>query len=219
MKVVRNSLMLVLTGSILCGCLSDGGPGLTGNNSDSIAPSGNSSPTINGNPPSAILVSDLYDFEPNATDPDGDSLTFTVTNKPSWASFDATTGRLSGQPTLGNVGTFADIVIKASDGTASSSLRAFSITVSQTALGNVTLSWAAPTQNSDGSPLMDLAGYKIFYGTSSGNYSHEILISNSGMTTYVVDNLVPDTYFFAAKSFNSSGVESTYSGEAVRTVN
>ena len=66
---------------------------------------------------------------------------------------------------------------------------------------------------------MDLAGYKIFYGTSSGNYSHEILISNSGMTTYVVDNLVPDTYFFAAKSFNTSGVDSSYSGEAVRTVN
>ena len=211
--------MLVLAGSILGGCLSDGGPGLLGPDSDASASSGNSSPTISGNPPSAILVSDMYDFEPNATDPDGDSLTFTITNKPNWAGFDTKTGRLSGQPTLGNVGTFGNIVIKASDGTTSSSLRAFAITVSQTALGNVTLNWVAPTQNSDGTPLMDLAGYKIFYGTSSGNYSHEIRISNSGMTTYVVDNLVPDTYFFAAKSFNTSGVESAYSGEAVRTVN
>ena len=66
---------------------------------------------------------------------------------------------------------------------------------------------------------MDLAGYKIFYGTSSGNYDHEIHLDNPSMTTYVVDILVPDTYFFAAKSFNSSGMDSDYSGVAVRTVN
>jgi len=161
----------------------------------------------------------MYDFTPNAYDPDGDSLTFTITNKPTWAMFETSTGRLYGQPSLGNVGTIANIVISVSDGEASDSLRAFSVTVSQTALGNVTLSWIAPTENSDGSPLIDLAGYKIFYGTSSRNYSHEIHINNPGTTTHVVDNLVPNTYFFAAKSFNASGVESEYSGEAVRTVN
>jgi hypothetical protein len=161
----------------------------------------------------------MYEFEPNAADADGDSLSFQVTNKPNWASFDASTGRLSGQPTLDNVGTYGDIVISVSDGIASSSLRAFSVTVSQTALGNVTLSWAAPTQNSDGSALMDLAGYKIYYGKSSGIYDHEIRIDSPSVTTYVVDNLVPDTYYFAATSFNTSGVESEFSGEAVRTVN
>ena len=102
---------------------------------------------------------------------------------------------------------------------ASNSLRAFSVTVSQAALGNVTLNWVAPTQNSDGSPLTDLVGYKIYYGTSSRTYDHEIQIDNPGTTTYVVDNLVPNTYYFAATSLNSSGIESDYSGEAVRTVN
>jgi hypothetical protein len=165
------------------------------------------------------LVSEFYDFAPNASDPDGDSLTFTITNKPNWARFDSRTGRLSGQPTLGNVGSISNIVISVSDGKASRSLRAFSVTVSQAALGNVTLSWVAPTQNADGSALTDLAGYKIFYGTSSGTYDHEIRLDNASMTTHVVDNLVPDTYYFAATSFNSSGVESEYSGEAVRTVN
>jgi hypothetical protein len=52
----------------------------------------------------------MYEFEPNAADADGDSLSFQVTNKPNWASFDASTGRLSGQPTLENVGTYGDIV-------------------------------------------------------------------------------------------------------------
>ena len=216
---MRNALVVLIAGTMLCGCLSDEGSNLIRDDNAGDGSSGNSSPVISGSPPPAVVVSEMYDFTPNAYDPDGDSLTFSITNKPNWASFDTQTGRLSGQPTLGNVGTIANIVISVSDGKASDSLRAFSVTVSQTALGNVTLSWIAPTQNADGSPLTDLAGYKIYYGTGSRNYSHEIHINNPGMTTYVVDNLVPDTYYFAAKSFNSSGVQSEYSGEAVRTVN
>jgi len=206
---VRNCLITVLGGFLLCGCLGEDGP------SD---PSGNSSPIISGNPDQAILVDNMYDFEPSASDPDGDSLTFSITNKPTWANFDASTGRLWGQPTLGNTGTYADIVITVSDGSSSRSMSAFSVTVSQTALGSVTLSWGAPTENADGSPLTDLAGYKIFYGKSSGIYNNEIRIDNPGLTTYVVENLLPDTYYFAAKSFNSLGVDSEFSGEAVRTV-
>jgi hypothetical protein len=216
---VRNSLTILITALLLSGCLSDSGSSLVRNDDNTPDPSGNSSPSISGNPPPAVLVSEFYDFVPSASDPDGDSLTFTITNKPNWAVFDSSTGRLSGQPTLGNVGTNANIVISVSDGEASRSLRAFSVTVSQTALGNVTLSWVAPDQNADGSALTDLAGYKIFYGTSSGIYDHEIRLDNPGVTTHIVDNLVPGTYFFAAKSFNASGVDSSYSGEAVRTVN
>ena len=215
---MRKTLIMLLAGSLLCGCLSDEGSSLVRDDTAANNPAGNSGPVINGNPPPAVLVSEMYDFTPNAYDPDGDTLTFSITNKPSWANFSTSTGRLSGQPTLDNVGTIANIVISVSDGKASDSLQPFSVTVSQTALGNVTLNWIAPTQNADGSPLTDLAGYKIFYGTSSRDYSHEIHINNPSVTTYVVDNLVPDTYYFAAKSFNSSGVESVYSGEAVRTV-
>ena len=216
---MRTSLIFLITGLLLSGCLSDSETSLVQNDDPTPDQPGNSTPTIRGNPPPAVLVGEMYDFEPAASDADGDSLTFSIANKPNWMNFDTRTGRLSGQPTLGNVATFSNISITVSDGDSSSSLRAFSITVSQAALGNVTLNWNAPTQNTDGSPLMDLAGYKIFYGTSSGSYDHEIRLDNAGMTTYVVDNLVPDTYFFAAKSFNSSGIESDFSGEAVRTVN
>ena len=216
---MRSSLIVLLTVSVLSGCLGDEGSGLIRDDSNTETSTGNSSPSISGNPPPAVLVSEFYDFAPNAFDADGDSLKFTITNKPNWASFNTSTGRLSGQPTLGNVGIVGNIVISVSDGTASRSLPAFSITVSQTALGNITLNWVAPTQNADGSPLMDLAGYKIYYVTNSRSYDHEIRIDSPGITTYVVDNLVPNTYFFAATSFNSSGIESTYSGEAVRTVN
>lgn len=86
--------------------------------------------------------------------------------------------------------------------------------------GSVTLNWQPPTQNADGSPLLDLAGYNIYVGTDSNNYDYrEIRLDNPGLTAYVVDNLQPGTYFFAATAFNSSGVESALSGEIVRTLN
>lgn len=228
---MRNCLMILIAGSVLCGCLSDGPSVMASDaNSESLPgnggnppgnggnPPGNSVPTISGNPPPAVLVSEFYDFMPAAADPDGDRLTFSISNKPSWANFDSSSGRIYGQPTLGSVGTFDNISISVSDGVSSAALQPFSVTVSQAALGSVTLSWAAPTQNADGSPLTDLAGYKIYYGKASENYDHEIRIDNPGTTTYTVENLVPGTYYFAATSFNASGVESAYSGEAVRTI-
>jgi len=99
------------------------------------------------------------------------------------------------------------------------SLAAFSIDVMAIATGSATLSWAAPTQNSDGSPLLDLAGYKVYWGTSSGNYTNSVTLNGAGMTTYVVENLLSGTtYYFAVTSFNSDGLESDFSNEASKTI-
>jgi len=179
----------------------------------------NGSPTISGNPPAAIRVGEAYSFTPAASDPDGDTLTFSIQNKPNWADFDTATGGISGVPTLGDVGSYANIGLSVSDGQLTASMSTFAVDVTQVATASATLSWSAPTQNEDGSVLTDLAGYKIFYGQSSGNYTTEIRIDNPSVTTYVVENLSPATYFFTAKSFNTSGVDSRYSGEAVKTLN
>ena len=72
-----------------------------------------------------------------------------------------TTGRLSGTPAAANVGTTANIVISVSDGTASATLPAFSITVNAVVTGSADLTWTAPTKNEDGSALSNLAGYKV----------------------------------------------------------
>jgi hypothetical protein len=88
-----------------------------------------------------------------------------------------------------------------------------------TGSGSVTLAWQPPTENADGSALTDLSGYKIYVGASAGAYDYrEIRLDNPGLTAYVVDNLEPGTYYIAATAFNSSGVESHYSGEIVKTV-
>ncbi|HSG66615.1 MAG TPA: hypothetical protein VLD39_16525, partial [Gammaproteobacteria bacterium] len=61
-------------------------------------------------------------------------------------------------------------------------------------------------------------GYRIYWGTTAGSYPNSVTIDNPGLTTYVVENLVPGTYVFVATSFNASGVESAYSGAATKTV-
>ena len=94
-------------------------------------------------------------------DPDGDTLTYSIQNRPSWATFNTSTGRLSGTPTAAHAGSYANIIISVSDGAASASLPAFTITVAQPSTGSATLSWTAPTQNTDGSSLTNLAGFRI----------------------------------------------------------
>ena len=130
-----------------------------------------------------------YSFTPTAADPNHNTLTFSIANMPSWASFNAQSGRLSGTPAAADAGTYSNIGISVSDGTSTASLATFSITVTQVANGSVTLNWVPPTQNTDGSPLTNLAGYHIMYGTSAGNLNQSVQVANPGLTTYVLGNL------------------------------
>ena len=214
---LRNAVSLSIISIVLAGCLDQGESeaGFV----DKAAPTGNNAPTISGNPMTAIDIGSTYSFTPSASDPDGDKLTFSVKNQPSWADFDTTTGTLSGQPALGSVGTYASIEISVSDGKAKSALPRFAISVDQVGTISTTLNWTPPTQNEDGSALMDLAGYKIYWGTTPGQYTHSVKIENAGMSSYVVENLAPGTYEFAATSFNMAGVESAYSNPATRVLN
>jgi hypothetical protein len=96
-------------------------------------PPTNRAPVISGTPPTTVTAATAYTFLPTASDPDGNTLTFGVQNRPTWATFNTTTGRLSGTPTTSQLGTFSNIRITVSDGTATVSLAAFAITVTQAA--------------------------------------------------------------------------------------
>jgi hypothetical protein len=182
-------------------------------------PPANRAPVISGTPLTQVLSGSSYSFTPTASDPDGDTLTFTISNSPSWATtFNTATGRLSGTPTAADVGTYTNVVIRVSDGQATTSLPAFGITVTAVATGSATLSWTPPTQNTDGSPLTNLAGYRIYWGRSQGNYTNSTTLNNSGLTSYVVDQLTPGTWFFVATSLNSQGAESSFSNSASKTI-
>jgi hypothetical protein len=179
---------------------------------------GNRAPTISGSPATSIVEGQAYSFTPTASDADGDTLSFTITNRPSWATFNTSTGRLSGTPGAGTVGTYSNIQIRVSDGTVEAALPAFSITVQQAANGSATLSWNAPTTRTDGSPLTNLAGYRLRYGNSSGNYPNTITISNPGLTSYVVNNLASGTWFFVLAAYDSGGLESSNTNPVSKTI-
>jgi hypothetical protein len=180
---------------------------------------GNRAPAITGTPVTLAKTNQPYAFQPTASDPDGDALTFTVQNRPAWATFDPKTGRLAGTPSSSYTGTFAGIRINASDGKSQSTLPSFAITVaSTTATGIATVSWQPPTENVDGSPLTNLAGYVIRYGTSVNTLSQEIRIANPGITSSLVENLAPATWYFTVSAFTTTGAESSPSTPASKTV-
>ena len=179
----------------------------------------NNAPTISGSPASNAVIGSAYSFTPSAVDADGDTLTFSIANMPTWASFNSGTGELIGTPISGDEGTTSNIVISVSDNLASASLAAFSITVNENAIGVATLSWTPPTTNADGSALTDLAGFKIYRGTSQGIYPNVTTVADSGIATYVVENLPPGTHYFVITAYDTAGNESSYSNEASKTIN
>jgi hypothetical protein len=201
----------------LSACGGGGSDSSSATASGSSSNASNSAPTINGKAPASAVIGQKYTFAPTATDADHDSLTYSIESKPTWAVFDAKTGLLTGTPTAANLGSHENIVVKVSDGKTTVSLPEFSVTVTDSntpASTSATLSWEAPSQNVDGSALVNLTGYKIHYGTSPGSYSQTISIDTVGMTSYTLDNLAAGTYYFAITAVSAGGVESDFSGEA-----
>jgi len=178
----------------------------------------NEAPTIAGTPSAYILEGELYEFRPTASDPEGDALEFSIARKPAWAQFDKASGRLWGTPGADDVGNFTNIAISVSDGKATTSLAAFDVSVNQIAAGAATLSWNPPTENADGSPLTDLAGYRIYYGRNPDNLTQLVVLNNPGLTRYVVENLTPARWHFVMTSVNTEGTESRRTQAATKTI-
>jgi hypothetical protein len=101
-------------------------------------------------------------------------------------------------------------------GTANESVN---VTVALSSDGTALLSWTPPTENTDDSTLTDLAGYKIYYGTSPGSYSNTEIINNPGLTSFLIESLASADWYFVMTSFNSSGIESGYSTEVSKKIN
>jgi hypothetical protein len=178
----------------------------------------NHAPSISGTAPSSVQAGQSYSFKPAATDADGDRLMFSIANKPSWATFDASTGQLTGTAIVGQ---FAGVAISVSDGIATASLPAFVIDVTAApaaVTGSATVSWLPPTGRTDGTALTNLASYHIWYGTAPGSYTQSISVPNPGVTSHQIDNLAAGTYYFVVTAVDASGYESEYSVAASKTI-
>lgn len=178
----------------------------------------NRAPVISGTPATSISAGSAYGFRPTATDADGNTLTYSIANRPSWAAFNTTTGLLSGTPSASQVGSYGNITISVSDGRATASLPAFSVNVVDVSSGAAALTWTAPTENTDGSSLTNLAGYRIVYGASATALTQTVQLANPSVTRYSVENLSPGTYYFAVRAYTTGGTESTTSNVSSKIV-
>jgi hypothetical protein len=208
--------------ALLSGCGGMGDDNSPTGASTSAAPgasTGTSVPTIqlSGTPPGTVVAGNAYVFQPTVQT-SGGTATLSATGLPSWATINSSTGEISGTPTSGDVGTTSNIAIIAVDGSATASLPAFTIDVTAPAAGSASLSWTAPTQNTDGTPVTDLAGYHIYFGTSVGALNSLIDVPGAATTEFEISNLSSGTYYFIVVAYNSLGFESPASNQASKTI-
>lgn len=212
--LVCSSVLVLLSG---CGM----GDNEAATSTPAAAAAGTSTPSISlsGTPPTTIVAGNLYVFQPTASTTAG-TPTFSASGLPSWASLNPSTGEISGTPTSSNVGVTGDITVSASDGSVTTSLAPFKVKVTAPAAvtGSATLSWTVPTLNTNGTPVTDLAGYHIHYGTTPDGLDKVIDVPGATTTEYEISNLSSGTYYFAVTAYNSMGIDSADSNEGSKTI-
>ena len=173
-----------------------------------VNPAANDPPTISGTPATTVNAGVAYTFQPNGADPDGDTLTYSVQNR----------------PTLGYVQYQHGPAVRHAHGSAgwrvfehphqrerqerqripAGVLHHGSAADERQRYGVLDGS----DENTDGSTLTDLAGFRIDYGTSAGALNQTVEIANPGLATYVVNGLTSGNWYFAVWAYNSAGAES-----------
>ncbi|WOT06306.1 putative Ig domain-containing protein [Shewanella youngdeokensis] len=182
----------------------------------------NDAPVISGSPATSIAEDSLYSFTPTVSDDDADdTLSFSITNKPSWASFNSSNGNLSGTPTNSDVGTSSGIVITVSDGTLSASLSGFNISVTNvndapvisgtpaTSIAEDSLYSFTPTVSDDDAD--DTLSFSITnkpswasFNSSNGNLSGTPTNSDVGTSSGIVITVSDGTLSASLSGFNIS---------------
>jgi hypothetical protein len=271
---------------------------------------GSRPPTISGTPPTTVVAGSGYSFQAVGADPDGDRLTYGATNLPSWLGINTANGILSGTPSSTQAGVYANITLSVTDGNSTASLAAFTITVTAApaganstsagwtqcgseggtcsysgtkqvrygepfndrwtaaraltgpvpctnefwgdpspgtgkrcevvdslvvdtttaitpttttttiagATGTATLVWQKPSQNTDGSALVDLAGYIVKYGTDPASLSQTVTLTDPAATRHTLQSLGRGTWYFTVASLTSTGVESDLTPMVNKTI-
>ncbi|MGW8228053.1 MAG: galactose-binding domain-containing protein [Gammaproteobacteria bacterium] len=193
----------------------------TGGSTTGSGAGSNSAPVIGGTPATSVVANSAYSFQPTASDADADTLGFSISGMPLWASFNENTGQLSGVPDSGSVGTYGNIVISVSDGSVSTSLPAFSIQVlaAPVQTGSISLQWSAPVSRADGTPLSlaDIDGYHIYYGVSAGDYPNRLDVADGTAQSATITEIPVGTYYIVMTTYDIDGRESIYSSMVAKT--
>lgn len=175
---------------------------------------------LQGSPPTTVSAGTQYYFRPTLSK-SAMAVTFTIADLPTWAHFDSTTGALAGTPATKDEGTTGQIIISANTPDSSASLTPFTIKVGSAGVdstASTSLSWIAPTENTDGSPATQLAGYHIYYGPAANEMTTKVSVNGAASTSYMVDGLSSGTYYFTVAAYTNDGAESSHSAVVKITI-
>jgi len=92
------------------------------------------------------------------------------------------------------------------------------VTVTTSTNGTATLSWNAPTTNTDGTPVTGLTGYHIYYGITEGAMTQSVAVSGATTTSYEITGLTSGTWYFAVAADASDGTESAQSNIGSKSI-
>lgn len=96
--------------------------------------------------------------------------------------------------------------------------RTYNLTCTWAGDTTATLSWTAPTTNTDGTAYTDPKGYRIVRGPSSSNLTTLTSTTTPAVTTYANTGLSPGTYCYGVYAVNQRDVESVLSNVACKTI-
>jgi hypothetical protein len=89
---------------------------------------------------------------------------------------------------------------------------------SQPSIGMAALSWTRPTTNTNGSPLLNLAGYRIHYGSRPDALSQSVAVDDPAAMSYTLRGLASGTWYFAISAVTTAGTSSTWSTVVSKTI-
>ncbi len=151
------------------------------------APPANNKPIIDGDPVRSVYENDAYHFIPTVTDSDGDALTFNIVNQPSWATFNANTGRLTGTPLSADIGIYSNVIISVTDGTDTANLAPFNVDVMN-----------KPVPPVNNKPIIGGDPVRYVYENDAYNFTPTVMDSDGDALTFNIVNQPSWTTFNAS---------------------
>jgi len=103
-------------------------------------------------------------------------------------------------------------------GAGGSAAQSTTVSITPATTGTATLTWTAPTTNTNGTALTPLTGYTIYYGTAEDSMTHSVVVSGTATTTYEISGLAAGTWYFTIAADAADGTQSAMSNIESKTI-
>jgi len=144
------------------------------------------------------------------------TLQWTATNAVSCTPTGAWPGNpgVTGAQSTGPLTATTTYTLACTNGAGATATASVTITV---ASGSANLSWTAPTQNTNGTPVTPLSGYVIYYGQTQSQLLDTKAVSGATTTTASVTGLTAGTWYFEVAAVAADGTQSPPSSAGTKT--